>query len=85
MGRNNRHSKDTWVDMVIREKKEWIAQLEKIQRLFPDDDREYIYWQIKTTQENLSEFCVSRGQVLNRAFQFCSRFCLSIAQPPEVL
>jgi len=27
----------------------------------------------------------SRGQVLNRAFLFCSRFCLSIAQPPEVL
>ena len=57
MGRNNRYSKDKWVDRVIREKKEWIAQLENIQRLFPDDDREYISWQIKTTQENLSEFC----------------------------
>jgi len=49
MGRNNRYSKDKWVDRVIREKKEWIAQLENIQRLFPDDDREYISWQIKTT------------------------------------
>ena len=57
MGRNNRYSKDKWVDGVIREKKEWIAQLENIQRLFPDDDREYISWQIKITQENLSEFC----------------------------
>ena len=57
MGRNNRYSKDKWVDRVIREKKEWIAQLENIQRLFPDDDREYISWQIKITQENLSEFC----------------------------
>jgi len=57
MGRNNRYSKDKWVDRVIREKKEWIAQLENIQRLFPDDDREYVSWQIKITQENLSEFC----------------------------
>ena len=57
MGRNNRHSKDTWVDRVIREKEEWIAQLENIQRLFPDDDREYISWQIQITKENLSEFC----------------------------
>ena len=57
MGRNNGHSKDTWVDKVIREREEYILQLENIQRLFPDDDREYISWQIKITQENLSEFC----------------------------
>ena len=57
MGRNNGHSKDTWVDNVIRESKEYILQLETIQRLFPDDDREYISWQIKVAKEILSEFC----------------------------
>ena len=57
MGRNNGHSKDTWVDKVIREREEYILQLENIQRLFPDDDREYISWQIKVTKEILSEFC----------------------------
>ena len=57
MGRNKGRSKDTWVDSVIREKEERIAHLENIQRLFPDDDREYISSQIEITKENLSEFC----------------------------
>ena len=57
MERNKGRSKDTWVDNVIREREEWILQLENIQRLFPDDDREYISWQIEVTKENLSEFC----------------------------
>ena len=57
MGRNNAHSKHTGVDRVIREKEERIAHLENIQRLFPDDDREYISSQIEITKENLSEFC----------------------------
>ena len=55
---------------------------------------EWQWWKFRSFKMELRRFVtdskglkeqISRGQVLNRAFLFCSRFCLSIAQPPEVL